>query len=842
LKGFGIKIKILAGLSALLIIAVSSNLFFTNALLTSDKKAYIFENILTSTEGLKKTIQDQIQESFIQIESYVLLSQQSGKAWIELFEKQNNIAAFSFKLDESSVRKTFHKTLFANKPEGFALKVNKLIEEVSETDEEGISVRKIPEENLLLAQFRQGNKNLSLILVMDTLLNRISNDLVFSYIIATDAGEILWQTGEEKTNKLILSRNTGNKNDLTQEIKFGDEGFLVSSVHLPISSMKIISFISTKKAYSIVSALNFKTMAFGLILIGAALVAGLFFSIRLTKPIRSLMENAQFIADGNFEHKVEIKTKDELFVLGEKFNFMSEKIFNLLKEKEVIIDELRDANVKIEDYSKNLEKMVEERTAELKSANDFIQAMIDSLDQGLFVFDKDLKCSSIYTKACENLFNRSPANSDYMSVLQLDEDQRVKIEKWADILFSEMIPFESASMLGPKEKVFGKNVTDDDYKMLKLHYHPMRDDEQKISNVVVVATDKTAEMRAIEENKKKERYVEMIFKILGSKKQFISFTQEVEDFILSLDDILQSSPPRLDEAMLVYHSLNGGFGMYGVDFMVELARECEQFVVDLKKDFVESDSVKEKLLLDRDRLKEAYSQFKQEIFTALSIHSDQVEIDQALLMYVNDLVQESNERELKYIFSEKIMKVPVEELLTPYKELLSSLAIKLDKEFSPLKIINGETRVDPDKFQEFFAMLVHLFRNCADHGIEPPSTRDELGKNPSGTIAVQAMLDEEGRKLKLIIEDDGAGINPERIRKKLFENNPENEAAFSESDQEIIYHIFDQDFSTAEQVTSISGRGVGMSAIKDLVEKMGGQLHIESQVGVGSKFIFELPT
>ena len=826
----------------MLIIAVASNLFFTNALLTSDKKAYIFENILTSTESLKKTIEDQIQESFIQIESYILLSQQSGTGWVELFEKQNNIAAFSFKIDESSQRKIYNKNVFPNKAEDFSSKIKKYIEEVSESEDEGFTVRKISEENLLLAQYRQGNKKLSIILLMDNLWNKISNDLVFNYIIATKSGEVLWQTGEEKTNKLVLAGNAGNKNDLTQELNIGEEGFLVSSVVLPIASMKIISFISTKKAYSIVSALNYKTLAFGLILIGTALVAGLFFSIRLTKPIRTLMENAQFIAEGNFEHKVEIKTKDELFVLGEKFNFMSEKIFNLLKEKEVIIDELRDANVKIEDYSKNLEKMVEERTAELKSANDFIQAMIDSLDQGLFVFDKELKCSSIYTKACENLFGQSPASSDFMSVLQLGEDQKVKIEKWADILFSEMIPFESASMLGPKEKVFGKDIADDDYKMLKLHYHPMRDDEQKINNVVVVATDKTDEMRAVEENKKKERYVEMIFKILGSKKQFIAFTQEVEDFILSLDDILQASPPRLDEAMLVYHSLNGGFGMYGVDFMVDLARECEQYVVDLKKDFSESDSVREKLFSDRDRLKEAYSKFKQEIFLALSIHSDQIEIDQALLLYINDLVQESNDRELKFIFSEKIMKVPVEELLTPYKELLSSLAIKLDKEFSPLKIINGETRVDPEKFQEFFAMLVHLFRNCADHGIESPSKRDELGKSPNGTIAVQAMLDNEGRKLKLIIEDDGAGINPERIRKKLFENNPENEAAFSESDQEIIYHIFDQDFSTAEQVTSISGRGVGMSAIKDLVEKMGGQLHIESQVGVGSKFIFELPT
>lgn len=842
MKGFGIKLKILAGLSVLLIIAVASNLIFTNNLITSDKKAYIFENILSSTESLKKNVQDQIQDSFIQIETYVLLSQQKGNEWIELFEKQNDILAFSFSLDQKTDKKIYYKKTYSKKSDDYLERIKNLIENVNDSEEEGISLRKIENENLILAQYREGNKKLNLLLEMDDLWNKISNDLVFNYIITKGSGEILWQTGLDKTNKLIIAANANTKSDKTQEVQIESERFLISSAFLPHSELKIISYISTHKAYSIVQSLSYKTMAFGFILIGAALIAGLFFSIRLTKPIRSLMESAEYIANGNFEHKVEIKTKDELSVLGEKFNFMSGKIFNLLGEKEVIIQELKEANVKIEDYSKNLEVMVEERTAELKSANDFIQAMIDSLDQGLFVFDKDLKCSNIYTKACETLFDRSPENSDFMSVLQLGEDQKSKITKWADILFSEMIPFESASMLGPKEKVFGTDIKDDNYKMLKLHYHPMRNDEQKISNVVVVATDKTDEMRAVEENKKKERYVEMIFKILGSKKQFISFTEEVEDFIASLDEILISDPPRLDEAMLVYHSLNGGFGMYGVDFMVDLARECEQYVVDLKKVEHMDETIKENLILDRDKLKETYEKFKQEIFTALSIHSDQIEIDQALLIYINDLVQASNDRELKYIFEEKIMKVPVEELLTPYKELLSSLAIKLDKEFLPLKIFNGDTRIDPNKFQEFFAMLVHLFRNCADHGIEVPSKREETGKSSAGTIAVHAQLDNEGKKLKLVIEDDGAGINPERIRNKLFENNPENEAAFSETDQEIIYHIFDQDFSTAEQVTTISGRGVGMSAIKELVDRMGGQLIVESQVGVGSKFIFELPT
>lgn len=838
MKAFGLKAKILLGLTAILLLITSSNLYFTNNLIIEDKKAYIFENILSNTEEVRNLINENIQNSLLQVESLSLLSQMNNSEWKTLFEKQGLIDAFFIKrVTEDRPTKSMRSS-FPNKNDDYSSFVSSWIDGYQELDKFGLEVQKIQDQNVFEVKLKDDTKSFGLLLDMEQLWNRLSADSVFNYIILDSAGNVLWRTGKDVSKNLYSGSITSNAASQSKEVSVNGTDYLMSVSSVPDIGIHVVSYIASDKAYAIVGDLSVKTVAFGLILLGFSLILGLLFSSKLTNPIRSLVEGVLHIAQGNFSHQVVVKSKDELAILGDKFNFMSGKIKDLLGEKEVIIDELKDANAKIEDYSKNLERKVEERTRELKSANDFIQAMINSLDQGLFVFGPDLMCSSIYTKACEDLFNKIPAGQRFEEVLSLDEDQKSRTPKWADILFNEKIPFDSAAQLGVLEKEYGESVESDDYKLLKLHYHPMRDeDTSSISNVVVVATDKTEEARAIQETKKKERYVEMIYKILGAKRQFIDFTNEVDDYLKSLDQVLESPEIQLDSAMLIYHSFTGGFGMYAVDSLMDEVRKCEQTLVDMKK----SQKIdKELLMKQKADFQNNYFRFKDEIFNTLGFNTNMVEVDLSVILYLNDLVRKTDNKELKHIFDERIMKVPVEEYLTPYKNLLPALALKLGKEIAPLAITNGDIRVDPDKFREFFSLLVHLFRNCADHGIEMPSVREEREKSYEGHITVTSQLEDNGRLLKIVVEDDGGGIDPERIRSRLQKNNPDKELS-NESDDEIIYHIFDQDFSTAEQVTTISGRGVGMSAIKDIVERMQGRIKLESQVGKGTKFIFELP-
>lgn len=156
-------------------------------------------------------------------------------------------------------------------------------------------------------------------------------------------------------------------------------------------------------------------------------------------------------------------------------------------------------------------------------------------------------------------------------------------------------------------------------------------------------------------------------------------------------------------------------------------------------------------------------------------------------------------------------------------------------------IINGEeTELDKTLIEEINDPLVHLIRNSADHGVEKPEERIKKGKNPRGTIILSA--EHEGNNIIITIQDDGKGIDPDIIKNKAVSKGLiSKEKAAELSRQEIYNLIFLPGFSTAEVVTNVSGRGVGMDVVKTNVTKLRGLINIESEVNVGTKIIIKLP-
>jgi len=156
-------------------------------------------------------------------------------------------------------------------------------------------------------------------------------------------------------------------------------------------------------------------------------------------------------------------------------------------------------------------------------------------------------------------------------------------------------------------------------------------------------------------------------------------------------------------------------------------------------------------------------------------------------------------------------------------------------------IIKGEeTELDKTLIEEINDPLVHLVRNSADHGVEKPEDRVKAGKNEKGTITLSA--EHEGNNIIITIEDDGKGIDPEKIKEKAISKGIVSaEKAKELSKQEVFNLIFSPGFSTAEKVTNVSGRGVGMDVVKTNVTKLRGIINIESEVGVGTKMIIKLP-
>jgi two-component system chemotaxis sensor kinase CheA len=155
-----------------------------------------------------------------------------------------------------------------------------------------------------------------------------------------------------------------------------------------------------------------------------------------------------------------------------------------------------------------------------------------------------------------------------------------------------------------------------------------------------------------------------------------------------------------------------------------------------------------------------------------------------------------------------------------------------------LHLVGEETEVDKTVLEKIADPLVHIVRNAVDHGLEMPEVREASGKERKGNVELFAY--HEGSNLVIQVTDDGKGIDPDIIRKKAIEKGVINQTS-SMSDQEIIQLIFHPGFSTKEQVTEVSGRGVGMDVVKTNIENLGGEVKLMSKLGEGSSLKIILP-
>ncbi len=187
----------------------------------------------------------------------------------------------------------------------------------------------------------------------------------------------------------------------------------------------------------------------------------------------------------------------------------------------------------------------------------------------------------------------------------------------------------------------------------------------------------------------------------------------------------------------------------------------------------------------------------------------------------------------------KLRMQPVKKIFSKFPRIVRDLAKKLNKKVQ--LILEGEdTEIDRSILDKLEDPLIHLVRNAIDHGIEPPEERVKMGKPEVGTIKLGAY--QEGDRIIIYIEDDGRGIDPEKIKQKAIEKGlitPEQAANMS--DKEAFELIFLPGFSTAEQVSDVSGRGVGMDVVAATIHALRGNIEIESQPGKGTKIIMKLP-
>lgn len=493
---------------------------------------------------------------------------------------------------------------------------------------------------------------------------------------------------------------------------------------------------------------------------------------------------------------------------------------------------------KTEEYARNLEKLVEARTAELRKVNQTLNAILDSLGQGFFTFDAKGECGQVFTKACNDVLEGSPKDKKAVEMLGVPPTEIEQFQKWSEGMFKEFLPFDDMKSLGPN--LFPHSQK----RHVTLDYYPIRQ-EQVVSEIVVVATDKTVEFEAQKALDEERQFAAMVVKYMKNKDQFLLFLQSVRLATQRLRDLATTEMKResIAESFRILHTIEGESGTFSIRELRLISRESQQILEPFKQE--------QQLTPDTlDKYRESLVQLERTLDIFLEQNKDIIQLPKGDVSRTVEVPTRSVEEFLMRLAhlpsgeqlieagQDLFLKEPIEGRIRYFEGLMQTVADRLGKRVMPLTIEGGDFRIYPEPYQKIFSAMVHAFRNAVDHGLEEPTEREFLGKNPAGKIVVRVKGGQDG--LFLEIEDDGRGIDPQVIRKKLKEKFPGKDFT-SQSDEEIIQNVCMPGFSSRESVGEFSGRGVGLDALREEVLSVGGSLFIESKVGLGTTLKLFIP-
>lgn len=536
--------------------------------------------------------------------------------------------------------------------------------------------------------------------------------------------------------------------------------------------------------------------------------------------------------DSSYDKKTGFKTrqiltcpmlhKDGVVGVISVFNTINGQRFSAADEQliRIFADQASIALINTLKYAK-LEKIIDERTSTIRTILDHVQS-------GFFLIDSNLVVEQGYSQSCKSLLGEKFADGYPVSKFLYGDKPKDQTEfmGWkkncshfdstCTQVFDDMMP-ESVTL----GQVPNKIIKGDQY--LSLQAKAVRNSENKIKSLLFTVNDVT-ELAQTELENSQNRALLKILKYRSSFEDFVAESfRQISDLKTNSDQIARRS---------ILHTLKGNSYSFGLSTLALKIHDFENALRISDKQIEEIESwltdflQKNFHILDID----PNNRTSEPEFTVTETQLNDMQNEFATLTSLS-LVNETLER-----WQAKIREEPFKQFIMPFIEPLTPLAKRLGKEVK-IVIEGGNTRVDHKYLLPIFQPMVHLLRNAIDHGIEPPFARE--GKDPTGRLTLTM---ERTDVYSLTVQDDGGGIDSKKLRQKAVEKSIlTQEKANSLSETEALLLIFQQGLSTSEEVSDISGRGVGMGAVKEAIEQVGGTIQIESQVGKGTKFRIRIP-
>lgn len=672
------------------------------------------------------------------------------------------------------------------------------------------------------------------VLALDISLSKLEELLSKQDLVEGSAAFIFKENGEILSQFDNISKNTAKninkkypdifiKNHAISEVE-QQKIITINGIQYIKYTTLLTSDFETHEYLSIISPLKvimkpyqnkiYETLQTTILLILIFVLPIIFYAVRLiVRPILALQNENEKIKNKDFKNIKPINS------------FMLE--ISDLSQSMVLMAH------RIKEYQEDLEKKITQRTKEIEN-------LLNNAGQGFLSFNKNMHIGIKYSNEAKHIFDQEIAGLNITHLLYEDAEKQTFLQTTLEnILAEDEMKQEIFISLLQKEFIINGKFIEVEYKVLDQ------------DNFMMILTNITDKKELANKIKKEQQLLKMVVEIVTTQEQFNNLKEEYDNFILTIDEY--KSLEKLSDLRKIIHTYKGVFAQKEMLNIVENLHNFETEIdcsikqkklssiilnINTKtmKNWIEEDVVLLKKILGET----FFTNQNTIIIDKKRITQLQNHINTVLKKYKATLENQSYE-DIKNIKNEiKALKYKtVYTLVHPYEKLVDQLATKLEKSIHPMKI-ECDTIYLPNKYNAFFHSLVHIFRNCVDHGIEDIETRYEKGKEEFGTIsssikAINGFID-------IQISDDGAGVDIEKIKqlaidKKLYKKKEINK--FNES--KILMILFEDSFSTTNTITDISGRGVGLSSIIDELDKLGGTIKVENNFGKGMKFKFLLP-
>lgn len=509
-------------------------------------------------------------------------------------------------------------------------------------------------------------------------------------------------------------------------------------------------------------------------------------------------------------------------------NVLKDRVRSLLNGGQGVIDRQMERARLREERNRQKREMMAVRTAELEKHNSRLEQVVadrtraltnilDNVTSGFLVVGIDHAVREGYTKSCHTLFGAAQiAGRPFAALVTAGGKSTASLEASLSQVFEDILPEEVTLDQLPHRFVLEAGHT------LEARPRVIRDASGAVEAILMSVDD----VSALEAARREAQENAAIIGILRSRMAFLDFLADARTEV-RLARGAASEPEVQPIVRRLVHTLKGNAASFGMAGVYQLIHQVED----------------EPYLgvAEIDRVEGSFREFLERHRGVLDMSWDTTGDELVLVpgRRIDVLRRCVAERDVDgaQAWVEALHDRPAAEMLGPVDRLVSGLAERLGKEVH-FVVEGGAVPVDPDQLRPVFRNIGHLLRNAIDHGIEAPEQR---GTKPrAATLAVSIEARDEAWRIR--VRDDGRGIDAERLVERAIASGrvtAEGAAALTHDDKVAL--VFVDGLSSAEQTTEISGRGVGMSAVRQAVQQVAGVMTLESRKGQGTEVVIDVP-